>query len=96
MMAKHEERHWIPYRAYIYVYVALVALTGLTLLSAALDFGKSSTIVSLAIATTKAGLVLLYFMHLKYEIALFKWTFLAAVVTLGIFLIGAYSDVISR
>lgn len=96
MTAKHEERHWIPYRSYINVYVALVVLTGLTLLSAMLHFGKLSTVVSLAIATTKAGLVLLYFMHLKYEIAPFKWTFIAAVITLGIFLIGTYSDVVSR
>lgn len=83
-------------RLYVAIWVALVVLTGLTVLSAELKLGTISTAVSIAIASTKASLVLLFFMHLKYEPAVFRLTFLATMCVLAVFIILTYSDVLYR
>jgi cytochrome c oxidase subunit 4 len=50
----------------IVVYVALMILLALTLFAATLDLGPVALLVALAIAATKAGLVVLFFMHVRY------------------------------
>lgn len=89
----HDESHVSSYRTYIFAWIALVILTGLTLVSAELELGRISTTVSLAIAICKATLVLLFFMHLRDESKATRTTFLVAIITLGIFLIGVFTDV---
>jgi cytochrome c oxidase subunit 4 len=46
---------------------ALVALTAVTVAAARVDLGAANVAVALGIATLKASLVALFFMHLKYE-----------------------------
>jgi cytochrome c oxidase subunit 4 len=48
------------------------------------------------IATVKAGLVLLYFMHLRYEKPLFAIMILVVLVTYGIFIALTFSDYFYR
>jgi cytochrome c oxidase subunit 4 len=45
----------------------LVLLTGITVSVAGMNLGRLSILVALLIAAFKSGLVLSYFMHLKYE-----------------------------
>jgi len=62
--------HVVPHRVYIKVLAALLCLTVLTVVAAklpALDFGNWNVAVAMIIASTKALLVALFFMHLKYE-----------------------------
>jgi cytochrome c oxidase subunit 4 len=73
-------------RLYIGVWAALIALTGATVGAAALDLRHVSTLAALAIAVAKASLVLLYFMHLRYEKPLFRYMLLAVLLIFGIFL----------
>lgn len=54
-------------RAYVLVFLALLALTGVTVLAAEQDFGVLNTVVALGIACLKAGLVTLYFMHVRWS-----------------------------
>jgi cytochrome c oxidase subunit 4 len=49
------------------VFGALMLLTGLTIAVAYQDLGNYSAVAALAIAATKATLVVLYFMHLRYS-----------------------------
>ncbi len=70
---------------YVAVWAALVALTGLTVGAAALDLKHVSTLTAVAIAVVKASLVLLYFMHLRYEKPLFRYMILAVLLTFGVF-----------
>jgi cytochrome c oxidase subunit 4 len=49
------------------VFAALVCLTGLTVAAARVDLGNLNLYVALAIAAVKATLVVLYFMHLRYD-----------------------------
>ena len=48
------------------IWIALLVCTGLTAGVAFLDLGPFNTIVALSIATFKAILVVLFFMHVKY------------------------------
>jgi len=54
-------------RVYVVVFAALLVLTGLTVWVASLDLGAWNTPVALAIAVSKAALVILFFMHVKYS-----------------------------
>ncbi len=49
------------------VFASLLALTALTLATARIDLGEWNVVLALAIASVKAALVALFFMHLKYE-----------------------------
>ena len=65
--ASHELGHIIPLRIYCYVLGALVVLTAVTVAVAQFDFGNWNLVVAMAVASVKATLVALFFMHLKYE-----------------------------
>src|SRR5688572_22827472 len=55
-------------KAYVYVLAALAVGTFLTVLISRYDWGRGMNIaVGLVVATIKASLVVLFFMHLKYE-----------------------------
>ena len=58
--------HIISAKTYIGIWLALMCLTVLTASVAFVDLGPLNTVVALVIATTKALLVVLVFMHVKY------------------------------
>ncbi|MGA2546433.1 MAG: cytochrome C oxidase subunit IV family protein [Rectinemataceae bacterium] len=85
------------YKTYLIVYAALVCLTAITVTSASLDIGRVAIVIVLAIAGTKAVLVLLYFMHLRYEKRLLIRILMPIVViTLAIFIGLTYTDILYR
>jgi cytochrome c oxidase subunit IV len=58
--------HISSVKLYVGIWLALLVGTGLTVAAALVDMGPFNPIVALAIATTKAILVVLFFMHVKY------------------------------
>jgi cytochrome c oxidase subunit 4 len=50
----------------VLIWIILLICTGLTAAVAFVDLGPANTIVALGIATFKAILVVLFFMHVKY------------------------------
>jgi len=58
--------HISSVKLYVGIWLALMAGTILTVLAAEVDMGPLNPVVALAIATTKAVLVVLFFMHVKY------------------------------
>jgi cytochrome c oxidase subunit IV len=66
-----------PVRTYARVFAALVLLAALTTGIAYLDLGALNVVASLAIATTKAALVVFYFMHLRASSRI-TWIFAGA------------------
>jgi cytochrome c oxidase subunit 4 len=84
-------------RSYVIVWVILLIMTALTVLAASLNLRSIAVIVCLAIAAFKSTLVLLYFMHLRYEDRqLIKLLMPIAITTLAIFIGLTFSDVIFR
>ncbi|QDV21242.1 preprotein translocase subunit SecG [Gimesia panareensis] len=59
--------HIVPVKVLIGVFLALVFLTIVTVEAAKYDTGSVDVIVSMAIATAKASLVVFIFMHLWYD-----------------------------
>jgi len=58
--------HISSVKLYVGIWLALMVFTVLTVFAATVDLGMFNPIVALAIATTKAVLVVLFFMHVKY------------------------------
>jgi cytochrome c oxidase subunit 4 len=58
--------HVVPLKTNVAVWLALLVLTGVTTGVAFINLGPLNTIVALVIATCKALMVVLIFMHVKY------------------------------
>jgi cytochrome c oxidase subunit IV len=58
--------HIVPLKTNVAVWLALLVLTGVTTGVAFIDLGPLNTIVALIIATCKALLVVMIFMHVRY------------------------------
>jgi cytochrome c oxidase subunit IV len=82
---------------YLYVWIALLVLTAITVTTASLNFGRAGILVVLAIAAVKSTLVLLFFMHLSTEKRLLlKILVPIAICTLAIFIGLTYMDILNR
>ena len=77
--------HISSVKLYVGIWLALMAGTILTVAVAEIDLGPFNPVMALAIATTKAVLVVLFFMHVKY--AHEKLTKLVIVTAIFFFLI---------
>ena len=78
--------HVIPVRTLLGVFGTLIALTAVTVAAAELSLGDWDVAVAMGIATIKASLVALIFMHLKYDNAFHGLMLLFAVVFVALFL----------
>jgi cytochrome c oxidase subunit 4 len=58
--------HILPSKLYFIIWITLLCLTVITAAVSFVDLGPLNTIVALVIATFKAVLVVLFFMHVKY------------------------------
>ena len=59
--------HIVSPKIYAVIFLALMAGTFLTVFAAGRDFGRMNVVIALGIATIKATLVILFFMHGKYS-----------------------------
>src|SRR5919205_1868669 len=88
--------HVAPRSMYIGVWIALLIGTGLTVLAAEVDLGVLNNVVMLAIACTKALLVILFFMHVRWSTRL-TWVVAASGFFWLLILFGlTMTDYISR
>lgn len=65
--------HIVPQKTYWFVWVALMVLMVLTAALSRVPLGAWNTPIALVIAVTKATLVVLFFMHVKYESSSMTW-----------------------
>ena len=61
------EHHIVSPKVYVIVFFALLVGTAATVWASYVDLGLWNPIIALAIACTKATLVVLFFMHVKYS-----------------------------
>jgi cytochrome c oxidase subunit 4 len=94
--------HVIPPRTYLQVFAALIILTVVTVgidivtKAAGANLGAWQTFLALLIATVKAGLVILFFMHVLYSSRLTWVVALSSLLWLGILLTYTLTDYLSR
>ena len=82
--------------AYFVVFTALMVFTGLTLWAAYQHLGIWNTPVALAIATAKAVMVALIFMHLRSSPKLTMLVVGSSIVFLGFLIFITLSDYLTR
>ena len=88
--------HVMPIRTYLIVFSVLIALTGLTVWAAYMDFGAWDVTVALGIASFKAILVVLYFMHVKENEPLIGLFIVGGVFWLAVMLVFTVADYVTR
>jgi cytochrome c oxidase subunit IV len=64
--------HIASVKSYVGIFLVLMVLTTVTVLVAYVNLGQLNKVVALGIASVKATLVILYFMHVKYSSRLTK------------------------
>jgi cytochrome c oxidase subunit 4 len=86
----------IPQRVYYLVFVTLILLTLVTVDVAFYNFGILNITIAMLIATVKATIVAMYFMHLRYNPKL-TWLFAGAgLLWLFIMFVLTIADYITR
>jgi cytochrome c oxidase subunit IV len=96
--AEHEEyqEHVVPYTVYLAVFGALMVLTAVTVTVAFWPLGTLNFPVAISIAITKATLVVLFFMHVKYASTITKLVVISSLVWLGFLFFITLSDYLTR
>jgi cytochrome c oxidase subunit 4 len=92
----HEHGPKRPVRLYTIILTCLLILTGVTVLVAQFDFGEWNVFAAMFIATLKASLVALFFMHLLHDKGMNAIIFCAALFFLGLFLSFDFMDSSTR
>jgi cytochrome c oxidase subunit 4 len=93
---EHGEHHIVTPIQYAMVFATLLVFTGLTVVAAYVDLGIFNPVIALAIACFKAVIVILFFMHVKYQSNLIKMTIASGFFTFGVLIVMTLSDYISR
>jgi cytochrome c oxidase subunit IV len=97
--------HVVPIRLYVAVFVALLVLTFVTVEIAGHDLGEPellgmriplNVIVALAIACTKASLVVIFFMHVRWASRLTWLVVASGFVFLAILFLITFADYFTR
>ena len=92
----HTEPHVGSIASYLAVFGSLMALTAITVVASRIDLGPMNVWVAVLIAMTKASIVVLFFMHVKYSSPLIKLTAACGFIWL-LFLFGlTFADYIGR
>ena len=81
----HAPGHVLPVRVLLGIFAVLMVLTAVTVAVSMFDFGQFNLWIAIGLATIKASLVALYFMHLRYDHPMNALVFVTALVFLGLF-----------
>ena len=90
------DHHIVPTRVFMLVWLALLVLTAITVGASVYYPGKVGILVAMIVTPAKAALILMYFMHLKYEKKVFVIMFLTAMGIFAIFLGLTFFDYLFR
>jgi len=94
---QHErEHHIVSPKIYLTILIALLVGTAVTVWASYVNLGIFNPVVALAIACTKATLVVLYFMHVRYGTKLTKLTVGAGIFTFLILVGMTLADYFTR
>lgn len=82
---------------YVWIWAVLMCLTAVTATVSFIDLHRWSTVVAFLIATIKAGLVVTFFMHLRYEKEKTIWIWaVVSAVWLTLLLVLTMGDYLTR
>ena len=93
---QHGEHQIVTPAQYAIVYAVLLVGTALTVGAAYIDLKVLNPIIALAIASAKAVVVILFFMHVKFQSRLIKMTVASGFFTFLILITMTMADYVSR
>jgi cytochrome c oxidase subunit IV len=88
--------HIVSPKIYFAIFLTLMAGTAATVWAAFQNFGKFNIVIALAIATFKATLVVLYFMHARYSPKRTQLVIVCSIFWLAILLVLTLTDYRTR
>ena len=88
--------HIVSPGIYLTIILCLLGLTGATVAAAYVNLAQFNIVVALVIATLKATLVVLFFMHAKYIPKRTQLVIVAGIFWLALLLLMTMSDYVSR
>ncbi len=88
--------HIVSKNIYYAICATLLVMTGLTYWAATRDLGQFNIVVALTIATFKATLVVLFFMHARYSPRRTQFVIISGIVWLAILLALTLTDYLTR
>lgn len=92
----HEFPHILSFKTLIVILVSLLILTLLSVGISTIDLGKWNVWVALTIAAIKSSLVILYFMHMKFESMAIKVSFVSTIGFVAILIGFIFWDIAYR
>ncbi len=93
---EHGEHHIVTPIQYVMVFGTLLLFTLLTVIAAYIDLKWANPVIALGIASFKAVIVILFFMHAKYQSRLIKMTIASGFFVFAVLIVMTLSDYISR
>lgn len=91
-----EEHKIFPYQGYGKILIILLLLTTVTISATSIDLALWSVIIALLIACIKGGLIIMYFMHLKFENKLLKGLVVGVILLFAAVLAITFVDYLNR
>lgn len=88
--------HAVPASLFLKVLVSLLVLTIVTVAVSRVDFGSLNMFIAMAIATVKATLVMMFFMHLKWDTASNNLAIISSFLFLSLLFIFTLADYATR
>lgn len=89
---EHNATHILPLSLYIGVWLALMVLTFITVAVSYFDFGSMNMIVAMVVATLKASIVALFFMHLAFDEKFNGLALVTSTIFIALFFIFVFAD----
>jgi len=88
--------HISSYKSHVVVLLCLVLLTVLTVTITSVHLGAFNTAAAMVIASVKASIVLLYFMHLKFDEKIYRFMVALVVAIYLVVIIITFFDYLYR
>lgn len=93
---ENHDSHIVPYRTYLGILFLLLVLTVISVLIAKVEMGALTVTIALSLAMIKSTLVLLYFMHLKFDKPLFSFMVLFVLAVFVAMIVVTFFDYLFR
>jgi cytochrome c oxidase subunit IV len=90
------EMHITPVRTYLIAAAALFVLTVITVAVAFFDFGPLNEVIAMGVATAKAAVIIVVFMHARYTTGVTRLAMVAGIVWFAILVLGVMDDYLTR
>ncbi len=93
---ENKEKHITPYSLFAKVLIVLLILTTISVLITEIHFGALSVAVALTVASIKVSLVLIFFMHLKWENTFLRLMVAGVFILFALVIIFTFIDYLFR